>query len=834
VVAWFGGVTGVERVGGVRVIYQPPAGLTSFHNTAAAGADVRRCRASDPPPCIAGAFVLDFFQVDKRRIPDLVDVLANGGLAVHEVLETGFARELEPFALPGVELDTDEWQTDNGERHEDTFLRSPSRGDLERTIAAAATRGVKVPAGSEIQFEQVTERSRNVVETYWRTYVLASEIVLDGFDVRSARQTYDQYTNRPAVVVDLTGAPCTADVADEVGLGDAPPLLSPLQPPVGLELPDCYRRNDTTNGAAKFCEVSRRVVGHKVATVLGGRIRSAPIINGPICQGHLWISMGGNEPADIEQEAEVLASALEGGAVARGGSVVGTRWFPAADVRVQEWLGRALFGVLAGLGFGLLCWLVVRTNRPMWRARPPRVAGEFPFGRLFVTLAGPTALLIGSNIALPDINDIEMANVVMRGQSASDGTVIGLSVTPILVAFAIVELVALIVPRWRWRRHDPAGRVRLRQVTALLAVLLALAQGYVAAQHMELLVRTGAEVVINPGLRFELLTMVTLAAGTMLLALLAGIISVHGLANGYAVLIVSGWLLEIGRPLLVEANALPAWLDRTRFIGIAVLAVMMLFTWCVLRWRLRTNERESSLRMPSSGLMALNDSGGPAAIVAALSTLGLAGSLPVWIDSTRGSLWLSVACVIPFAVIWSWILARPSLLERTSMQSGGAPPSRSTWWRATLVSTALLATLTALGWIAYVTDIWNAHLRSLPYTIEYQHASRLADPLMAMIATALLLDMIDGARAHRERLVPIAMLHQIQRIGVVERVLGAAGVRFHIQAANVRTLLAFFGPWAPAIVMVPEASATDAHEKLDGALREPRARLPRATQIRES
>ncbi|HEY5927847.1 MAG TPA: hypothetical protein VIV11_39445, partial [Kofleriaceae bacterium] len=47
VVAWFGGVTGVERVGGVRVIYQPPAGLTSFHNTAAAGADVRRCRASD-------------------------------------------------------------------------------------------------------------------------------------------------------------------------------------------------------------------------------------------------------------------------------------------------------------------------------------------------------------------------------------------------------------------------------------------------------------------------------------------------------------------------------------------------------------------------------------------------------------------------------------------------------------------------------------------------------------------------------------------------------------------------------------------------------------------
>ncbi|HTL32980.1 MAG TPA: hypothetical protein VL326_07640, partial [Kofleriaceae bacterium] len=424
----------------------------------------------------------------------------------------------------------------------------------------------------------------------------------------------------------------------------------------------------------------------------------------------------------------------------------------------------------------------------------------------------------------PAVNDVELSHV--GNMSASLSSVIALGVMPILSAFVLVEVVALAVPRLRWRRHDAKGRIRLRQAVAVLALLFALVKGYFFARYLEHASMYGAEIAARPGRGFELLTMVTLAAGTMLLATLAGIISVHGLANGYAVLLVSDWLLDAARPLLSEDHAFPAYFDRTRLFGIATLGVMMLLAWFALRWRIRGAGRELELRLPSSSVSPVADAASIPALVAALATIGVTGVR--WLDAIRGSMLLSAAIVIVFAVWWSWLFARPTLLERAAMQAGFAPPSRAAWWRATLVSCGLLVAVALLGLLALGTDYWNNNLRGLPYTNRYLHASMIADPAMALIATAVLLDMVAGARAHRERLVPVAELHQIQRAAIAERVLSAASIRCYIHAANVRTLLAFFGPWAPAVVMVPEASARDAADKLDGALREPRATLPPA------
>jgi hypothetical protein len=72
--------------------------------------------------------------------------------------------------------------------------------------------------------------------------------------------------------------------------------------------------------------------------------------------------------------------------------------------------------------------------------------------------------------------------------------------------------------------------------------------------------------------------------------------------------------------------------------------------------------------------------------------------------------------------------------------------------------------------------------------------------------------------------VPAGVLHQIQRLGIVEHVLDGAGIPCHVHARHLR---AFFGPWAPAVVYVPEAHAEAARE-LDDAMRSARTKLPRA------
>jgi len=75
------------------------------------------------------------------------------------------------------------------------------------------------------------------------------------------------------------------------------------------------------------------------------------------------------------------------------------------------------------------------------------------------------------------------------------------------------------------------------------------------------------------------------------------------------------------------------------------------------------------------------------------------------------------------------------------------------------------------------------------------------------------------------------VLHQIQRAGVIEHVLAAADIPCHIHASHLRTLFAFFGPWAPAIVLVPEEHAARARELIADATRPATATLPPARLV---
>jgi len=442
-----------------------------------------------------------------------------------------------------------------------------------------------------------------------------------------------------------------------------------------------------------------------------------------------------------------------------------------------------------------------------WRPRPVFIGGTFPLRRVLVVLAAPLALLILGDVPLPLVNEYEFKHV-LKQSDMSQVSVIALGVMPVLSSFALVELIALAVPRLRWRRHDPLGRVRLNQAAAALAIIIALVQGYFVATYLEAASAGGAELVSEPGLKFRLLVMVSLAGGTMILAVVAGMISVHGLGNGYGVMIVTGWLVSIFWRIYDKPND---WIDRSHLLGLVFFAAMCLLARALFRARVESHEREAAMCLPSSSIAPLSDIGGLAYLVFLLAALGLGDKLTHALDligKLRANNILAFVLVLAFVPIWSWLLARPAVIERVAKAANLTPPTRETWLRATIASAVVLGALFLLQLLA-----------------TRMSAARIGDAVMALIATAVALDIFDDARAHREPLAIAGVLHQIQRTGVVERVLGDAKIRCHIHASNLRALYAFFAPWAPAIVLVPTADAEVARKKLDEVLREPRAPL---------
>jgi hypothetical protein len=763
-VGLFGGPTGLERSGGVRVRYRPPAGVSSAELARSTGSVESRD---------GDVLVLDYPGVAEGAVPELVEVLRGGGLSMVEVLHTPYAREIDALVAGGATVEIDTWVDEvTGKRQLLDYLRAPSRAQLERTLEAAAVAGWRPPPGAWIGLEEVAWHHRGESEILWRTYLLSAEAVIDGTMIERALVSFDPYTNRPIVLLDFT-----------------------------------------RDGAARFCDVTKQLVGRKLAIVLGDRIRSAPVINSAICGGRASITMGGESPVAQEREAHMLASVLSRRPLPPGGTVESARWQAAADAGLEEWLGRLLLGLGAGVLAGGLAALVIRVARPRRALAPERApaadAGPFPLRRLAITLLAPVALYLGGTLALPGLNEIELEHITARAGGAGPAfSVVALGVMPILTAFFAVEVLALAVPWLRWRRHDPRGRVRLGQAVAALAIALALAQGYFAALYLESLSLGGAEVIASPGLTFRLLVMTSLAAGTMLLGALAGLIREHGLGNGYGALIVGGALVDLARPRLEGPGSLADLLDGGHALGLAALAVIVSLTAASLRWRIADegttdgDPRAPALRVPASGVAVLGDGGGFAFLLVLLAGVGL-GPLLVdpmqWMIELEANRWIPIGLVVVLAVAYAWLFARPSLLAPVAARAGLPPPAMSAWRRAALASAALLLAV-------HVID----HLASTA------GAAMLASPAIAMAGTAVVLDAIADARAHRRRLAPAGVLHQIQHAGSVERVLADAGIPCHLHASHLRTLAAFFGPWAPVIVLVPEAQAAEARQLLTG------------------
>ncbi|CAG0952137.1 partial Protein translocase subunit SecY, partial [Rhodocyclaceae bacterium] len=126
---------------------------------------------------------------------------------------------------------------------------------------------------------------------------------------------------------------------------------------------------------------------------------------------------------------------------------------------------------------------------------------------------------------------------LFSGGALSRFTIFALGIMPYISSSIIMQLMTIAVPSLeQLKKEGEAGRRKITQYTRYGTVGLALFQGIGIAIALE----SQAGLVLDPGMMFRLITVMTLVTGTMFLMWLGEQITERGLGNGISIIIFAG------------------------------------------------------------------------------------------------------------------------------------------------------------------------------------------------------------------------------------------------------------------------------------------------------
>ncbi|HZX27590.1 MAG TPA: preprotein translocase subunit SecY [Telluria sp.] len=177
-------------------------------------------------------------------------------------------------------------------------------------------------------------------------------------------------------------------------------------------------------------------------------------------------------------------------------------------------------------------------------------AAGFPWGRLWFLLGALVVYRIGAHVPVPGIDPNELASLfkqneggilglfnMFSGGALSRFTVFALGITPYISASIIMQLVSIVIPQMEaLKKEGESGRRKITQYTRYATVALALFQAFGIAVALE----SQPGLVLDPGMGFRFVTVVTLLTGTMFLMWLGEQVTERGLGNGISIIIFAG------------------------------------------------------------------------------------------------------------------------------------------------------------------------------------------------------------------------------------------------------------------------------------------------------
>jgi preprotein translocase subunit SecY len=132
------------------------------------------------------------------------------------------------------------------------------------------------------------------------------------------------------------------------------------------------------------------------------------------------------------------------------------------------------------------------------------------------------------------------------GGSFKRFSILALGIMPYITTSIIFSLLGEVIPQIQELSEDSEGQKKIQKLTRYFTVVLCCFQGYGLASVFESFQASGgSSVVVNPGFLFKIITMITLAGGTMFLLWLGERITEYGLENGVSLIIFAGIVVEL-------------------------------------------------------------------------------------------------------------------------------------------------------------------------------------------------------------------------------------------------------------------------------------------------
>jgi len=174
--------------------------------------------------------------------------------------------------------------------------------------------------------------------------------------------------------------------------------------------------------------------------------------------------------------------------------------------------------------------------------------------RLLFVIGALVVYRVGTHIPVPGIDPVALAEMFKQTQGSivdlfnmfSGGalqrfSVLALGVIQYISASIIMQLMTTVVPSLeQLKKEGESGRRKISQYTRYGTVVLAIFQGLGIAVALEGQRAGGMPVVIDPGIGFKLVTVVTLVTGTMFIMWLGEQVTERGIGNGISLIIFAG------------------------------------------------------------------------------------------------------------------------------------------------------------------------------------------------------------------------------------------------------------------------------------------------------
>jgi len=181
--------------------------------------------------------------------------------------------------------------------------------------------------------------------------------------------------------------------------------------------------------------------------------------------------------------------------------------------------------------------------------------------RILFTLMMLAIYRLGGHIPTPGIDANRLAAFFAQNQGTLFGfidlfsggmfrrlTIFALGIMPYITASIILQLLTVVVPTLeKLQKEGELGRRKITQWTRYLTVILAIMQSFGIALTLE---KSEGGFVLNPGIGFMLMTMLSLTTGTAFIMWLGEQITERGIGNGMSLLIFAG--IVVGLPHAIQ------------------------------------------------------------------------------------------------------------------------------------------------------------------------------------------------------------------------------------------------------------------------------------------